>query len=233
MSAPTRRLIIDDTPELLDDFEQYPQDRGATKKLKPPPEIWELVHPVAANKYKPGKVLATRLARRSVLTILVGSLVLVGLTIALWKFPIVQNVVAMLPKDEAPSKPRTSKTAQSRVVKTDSESKVFVTPNPETSTPSTDELPSPDVISTSITSQKVLKQTYRKFNRPRIETHSVSALSTLPTPSAESSSEKRSIGKAAAEVPVKPQIKANATVPEANSPPDSKQSPKPKVIPWP
>ena len=234
MSAPRRKPIIDDIPELPDEFDELPHGRGSVRTLKPPPEIWELVHPVATNKYKPGRVLATRVASRKVLMVLAGLLALGGIGLALWKYPIVQNVVAMWPKDDVPSKVRTPKTTPGRAVQPDSRSKVAVTSESlNTSVP--DVLPNPDVIATSITSTRAVKQLNRRLNRANVERHNVSSLATPPTTNSEpvTSTASRSIAKAQAESPVKSQPKTNAPAQDGNSASDSKQSAKPKVIPWP
>jgi hypothetical protein len=234
MSAPKRKPIIDDTPELLDEFDDRAPVGRSIRTLKPPPEIWELVHPVASNQFRPGKVLATRLASRNVLMVLAGLLILVSVTMAFWKFPIVQNVTAMLPKDDVPSKARTTKATQSRAVQPDSRSKVVVTPNPESlNTSIPDVLPDPDVIATSINSRRVVKQSNRKLNQASIERHPVAALATLPTTESSPVRSNRSIDKAQAESSAKSQPKANTAGPDANSPADTKQYAKPKVIPWP
>ena len=234
MSAPTRKPIIDDIPELPDEFYQSPPISGSTRTLKPPPEIWELVHPIATSEFKPGRVLATRLANRSVLTVLTGLLILVGVAIAFWKLPIVQNVVAMLPKEEVTSKSRSTKPTPSRLTKPDIRSKVAETPNLENLNNSIpDTLPGSDVIETTVTTTRLAKQSKRKANRA-IYKHSVAALETPPLPGAQSGSlrSSRSVVPAQVEAPVKSAPKANTANPD-NSASDSQQKAKPKVIPWP
>jgi len=234
MSAPNRKPIIEDVPELADEFYQSPPTSGSTRRLKPPPEIWELVHPIATSEFKPGRVLATRLANRSVLTVLTGLLILVGVAIAFWKLPIVQNVVAMLPKEDVTSKSRITKPIPSRLVQPDSRSKVADSPNLENLNNSIpDTLPSSDVIQTTVKTARLVKQSKRKANRA-IEKHSVAALETLPPPSAQFGlvRSRRSVGQTQIESTVKSRPKAN-TAPDINSASDSQQKAKPKVIPWP
>jgi hypothetical protein len=232
MSAPNRKPIIEDVPELADEFYQSPPASGSTRRLKPPPEIWELVHPIATSEFKPGRVLATRVANRNVLMVLAGLLILVGIAIAFWKLPIVRDVVAMLPKEDVTSKSRITK--PSRLVQPESRSKVADTPNLENLNNSIpDTLPSSDVIQTTVTTARLVKQSKRKANRA-IEKHSVAALETLPPPSAQFGlvRSRRSVGQTQIESTVKSRPKAN-TAPDINSASDSQQKAKPKVIPWP
>ena len=236
MSALNRKPIIDDVPELANEFYQSPPTSGSTRRLKPPPEIWELVHPIAASEFKPGRVLATRVANRNVLMVLAGLLILVGIAIAFWKLPIVHDVVAMLPKEDVTSKSRITKPIPSRLVQPDSRSKVADSPNLENLNNSIpDTLPSSDVIQTTVTTARLVKQSKRKANRA-IEKHSVAALETLPPPGAQFGlvRSRRSVGQTQIESTVKSRPKANtAADPDINSASDSQQKAKPKVIPWP
>jgi len=235
MSAPTRKPFMDDTPELLEEFVQTPKVKGSIRTLKPPPEIWELVHPIATNRFKPGKALVTRLATKNVLLTLMGFFILVSVTMGLWKFPIVQHVLAMLPKDDVPSKVRTAKATQSRTAEQNSRSKVVVAPVAESLNASTSDADvSLDVIRTSIKSRTVVRQPARKLNRTNIQKQSVAALTPLPIPDAERSAirSSRSVAKPQTESSVKtvPQAKSSDSDPSAST---SGQTAKPKVIPWP
>jgi len=155
-----------------------------------------------------------------------------SVTLALWKFPIVQHVLAVLPKDDAPSKTRTKKGTESR---TNQQSKVAAVPNVENLNTSTaDDLPNLDVIRTSITSTTVVKQPGRRLNRPNVQKHSVTAL-TLPLPDAERAAMRsnRSVAKTETESSGKSEPKAKASDPGGTSQSSSTQTTKPKVIPWP
>jgi hypothetical protein len=235
MSVPKRKLIIDDSPELFDEFNERPQISSSSKRLKPPPEIWELVHPVPTIQFNPVRVLAARLASKSVLLILTGLVILISVTIACWKLPIAQSVIAVLPKDDVPSKTRTKPTPN-RVGQPDNRSRVPATSNVENlSTSIPDALPTPDVIETFIANRRPLKSSKRKLNRPNVEKESVAVVAepahiSAEPPSARSS---RLVGKAKDESSLNLQRKSNSAEAEVNSPSNSKQNEKPKVIPWP
>ena len=238
MSAPNRKPFIDDTPELLDEFVQTPKVKGSTRTLKPPPEIWELVHPVATTRFKPGTALVTRLATKNVLLALLGFLIVVSVTMGLWKFPIVQQVLAMLPKDDAPSKVHTGKATESRTAQQNSRSKVVVAPNTVPNAESlnssaVDDIPNTDVIQTSIISRTVVKQPGRKLNRSTIQKHSAVTLTvSIPDEERNAIRSSRSVAKAQTESTVKsvPKAKSSDSDTSASS---AGQTAKPKVIPWP
>jgi len=108
MSAPFRRPILRDTSSYLDEFEQirYKPDANVSpaKTLKPPPEIWELVHPVPTQEFKPSQALAARVATKNVLMVAVGIVLASGVGLASWKFHIPQYILAVFAEPETAGK---------------------------------------------------------------------------------------------------------------------------------
>jgi hypothetical protein len=122
MSAPIRRPIASDTSSYLDAFDEFEHKHTAgnssAKTLKPPPEIWELVHPVSQEQFKPGQALAARLARKNLFMVIVAILLTSGVSVAAWKFSIPQKVAAVFKEPDAPAKKSASATVRRSPVDT-------------------------------------------------------------------------------------------------------------------
>jgi len=104
MSAPFRRPIFSDKISYIDEFEEtkYTKDTNpsSARTLKPPPEIWELVHPVPTQEFKPSQALAARVATKNGLLVFLGILLASGAGLASWKFRIPQQVLAVFAEPE-------------------------------------------------------------------------------------------------------------------------------------
>ena len=120
MSTTTRRRITDDELD-LDEFADAPplspEKRGA-RALKPPPEIWELVHPVQQETFKPTQTFASRLANRNVMYTVIGVVLVLGVSAVVWRFRIAQNVMSVFAEPEVTAKPATTTTKRSENPKT-------------------------------------------------------------------------------------------------------------------
>ncbi|HSB27707.1 MAG TPA: hypothetical protein VLE19_07625 [Pyrinomonadaceae bacterium] len=108
MSVPIRRPIASDTSSSLDEFVESQNsnttDIFTARTLKPPPEIWELVHPIPQQEFKPGKALASRLAGKNVFVLAIAIVLTSGVGVASWKLQIPQSVVAIFTAPDVPAK---------------------------------------------------------------------------------------------------------------------------------
>jgi len=108
MSAPIRRPIASDTSSYLDAFDEFEHEHTkgnlSPRTLKPPPEIWELVHPVSEEQFKPAEALVSRLAKKNLFMVVVAILLTSGVSLAAWKFHIPQKVAAVFAEPDVPAK---------------------------------------------------------------------------------------------------------------------------------
>ncbi len=108
MSFPIRTSSERDSQSDTDDFDeiQYSRPTGVSniRTLKPPPEIWELVHPVTEQKFTPGKALTARLATKNVFMLIVAILLASGIGATSWKLHIPQKILAVFREPDAPAK---------------------------------------------------------------------------------------------------------------------------------
>ena len=108
MSVPIRRPIASDTSSRLDEFAESRNsdttDIFTARTLKPPPEIWELVHPIPQQEFKPGKALASRLAGKNVFALAVAIVLTSGVGVASWKLHIPQSIVAIFTAPDVSAK---------------------------------------------------------------------------------------------------------------------------------
>jgi hypothetical protein len=120
MSAPIRRPIVSDRSSYLDSFDEFEHERtggnSSARTLKPPPEIWELVHPVSEEHFKPAEALAGRLANRNLFMVVVAILLASGVSLAAWKFHIPQKVAAVFAEPDVPAKKSAPMTARHTTV---------------------------------------------------------------------------------------------------------------------
>jgi len=120
MSAPIRRPIVSDRSSYLDAFDEFEHERtggnSSARTLKPPPEIWELVHPVSEEHFKPAEALAGRLANRNLFMVVVAILLASGVSLAAWKFHIPQKVAAVFAEPDVPAKKSAPMTARHTTV---------------------------------------------------------------------------------------------------------------------
>ncbi|HJX92456.1 MAG TPA: hypothetical protein VJ372_18290 [Pyrinomonadaceae bacterium] len=122
MSAPIRRPIASDTSSYLDSFDEFEHEHttgnSSAKTLKPPPEIWELVHPVSEEHFKPGDALVSRLAKKNLFMVVVAILLTSGVSLAGWKFHIPQKVAAVFAEPDVPGKKSSPMTVRRTTVDT-------------------------------------------------------------------------------------------------------------------
>ncbi len=120
MSAPIRRPIVSDKSSYLDAFDEFEHERtgghSSARTLKPPPEIWELVHPVSEEQFKPAEALAGRLANRNLFMVVVAILLASGVSLAAWKFHIPQKVAAVFAEPDVPARKSAPMTARHTTV---------------------------------------------------------------------------------------------------------------------
>jgi hypothetical protein len=105
------------------------------RQLKPPPEIWELVHPVTAERFKPGRSFASRLASRW--TALVLFAFAVGLAggggVALWKHPAIwSSFHSARPAQMQPEKPKAENVETAKAAPVSSAAEAVVQPTETT-----------------------------------------------------------------------------------------------------
>ena len=120
MSAPIRRPIVSDRSSYLDAFDEFEHEHtranSTARTLKPPPEIWELVHPVSDEHFKPAEALAGRLANRNLFMVVIAILLASGVSLAAWKFHIPQKVAAVFTEPDVPAKKSAPMTARHTTV---------------------------------------------------------------------------------------------------------------------
>jgi len=239
MSAPARTRTTES--EFLEEFEEpnFESSNGllVTRTLKPPPEIWELVHPVQEKKFHPGVNFARHLVSKNVLLGLLAAVAIVAAGTAVWKYQVVQKVMAVLNAPDPPRKPLTPKTVKPVNIQA---SKPTLPASTDTSQPVVSPIsPAPEesfnteVIQTTST-------TKRKVKRPASEPKRAVAGSTAPTsaieptPRTQSTApairpERATVANPAQEKPVA----VKPALPESSTPAKTEQKPKPKVIQWP
>lgn len=116
MSAHFRRPILSDTSPHIDEFfDDLGQEKtnGTTgaRTLKPPPEIWELVHPVPTQQFKPTRALVGRIATPKMMLSAIAVIALSGFGVAAWKLQMPQKVAAIFKEPDAPVKKSAPATA--------------------------------------------------------------------------------------------------------------------------
>jgi len=122
MSAPIRRPIASDKSSYLDAFDEFQHEHAAghssARTLKPPPEIWELVHPVSEEHFKPAEALVGRLANKNLFMVVVAILLTSGVSLAAWRFHLPQKVAAVFAEPDVPAKKSVPVTARRTTVDT-------------------------------------------------------------------------------------------------------------------
>ena len=171
MSFPIRTSSESYTDDL--DEIQYTQSTGISnvRTLKPPPEIWELVHPVTEQKFTPGQALTARLATKKVFAGIVAILVASLVGAASWNFHIPQKLVAVFREPDAPAKKMVPLTIASYKVDKSTSTPVTVKPTiavgvsePTTGRPA-DEV-QPSAVATKRPVSKTLKPKNDSTNTP-------------------------------------------------------------------
>jgi len=180
MSAPFRRPITrSNKSSYLDEFEQNKHtsraDAPPARTLKPPPEIWELVHPVQAQEFKPSEALAARVATKNVLMVTVGIVLASGLGLASWKFDLPHQILAVFAEPETATK----KAVPATLKRSTGESTNVASPN--SVPPATVSVVSPPTESSGDavqTSSAVEKKPVHKTSKPAVGTTDVPLVTT-------------------------------------------------------
>jgi hypothetical protein len=113
MSAPIRTSIASNTPRVPEPVKGSPAPSGNTRTatpvvrtLKPPPEIWELVHPVPTRQFKPGRTFVNRLSSgwTNLILLAVAVGVISGVCTTIWRLRSNQNTSSVAPAQQMPAK---------------------------------------------------------------------------------------------------------------------------------
>ncbi|PWT89660.1 MAG: hypothetical protein C5B55_11025 [Blastocatellia bacterium] len=231
MALRIRTHFPENRPELLDDFDE-PQNNEripGVRTLKPPPEIWELVHTVPSTQG-----LATRIATKAtnwvLLIVAIVSLLFVG--VIFWKLRIAPKVIAKVTTQNSRPTQVAPATVRTPVAPVKS-----VNPAPATELSSTELSQSQyppindNVVPTTSVTRKLRKRSPRSSNRVTAATVQTPAKLGAPT-SAATTTNKGSIQPSNDSTAAK--SKSNSTAsPELISPVKPSATQKPKVIPWP
>jgi len=118
MSAPFRRPNASDKSSYLDGFDEFKNENmnggSGARTLKPPPEIWELVHPVPSQQFKPSQALVGRIATPKVMLIAAAIAAVLGGGAAALKLQVPQKVAAIFREPDAPVRKSAPATATVR-----------------------------------------------------------------------------------------------------------------------
>jgi len=254
MSAPIRRPIASDTSSYLDGFDEFEHEHNkansSARTLKPPPEIWELVHPVSEEHFKPAEALVSRLAKKNLFMVVVAILLTSGVSLAAWKFHIPQKVAAVFAEPDVPAK----KSAPMTVRRTTVDNTKAIPSAAATMTNAAVIQPTAQGVNNNVaqpTTTVVSKSAVRKSNKSG--SHVASVAAGAPTPITTTSVEPGAATKPKAQpgsggsnaISSENKNALNATDTPAKSKPNSAASPqlvapvkptpapKPKVIQWP
>jgi hypothetical protein len=238
MSAPGRSNYVPesfDVEDLFDVPSSYRENSSGirpVRTLKPPPEIWELVHPVAPKNRTPVMAFVNRITSNgtTLMVLIVAALALGGVSAFLIVRP---------DKFETTSNPKTSNVQRPRPTQSGVAGTVPTTP-PQTNLAPTDSAVGiqPSTTVTPETLSQVPDSTTPKRVRPAKKPVAVSQYAVAERvgiknsetqPAAESSAEKKDVVESAA---TKPKANASAS-PQLVAPAKPSDSPKPKVIQWP
>jgi hypothetical protein len=232
MSALGRSKYVPESFEVEDLFEVPPSpDIPAVRTLKPPPEIWELVHPVEPKKRSPVMAFVNRLTSNgtTLMVLILAALALGGVSAFLIVRP---------DQLETKTNPKSSGVQRAKPPQSGVASTAPATP-PETNPVPTDAAvgiqPSTTVMPETLS--QVPGSTTPKRVRPAKKPVSqyavaerVSIQNSETQPTVESTAEKKNSIESAATT--KPKANASAS-PQLLAPAKPSESPKPKVIQWP
>jgi hypothetical protein len=238
MSAPGRSEYVPESFEVEDLF-NVPPNYGekspgipAVRTLKPPPEIWELVHPVAPQKRSPVMAFVNRITSNgtTLMVLILAALALGGVSAFLIVRP---------DKIEAKTNPKTSSVQRARPPQSGVASTAPAT-SQETNPAPTDAALGlqPSTTVTPETLSQVTDSPTPKRVRPAKKPVAVSqyavaervSIKNSETPATvESTAEKKNSIESAT---TKPKANASAS-PQLIAPAKPSESPKPKVIQWP
>ena len=118
MSAPFRRPNASGKSSYLDEFDEFRYENknggSGARTLKPPPEIWELVHPVPSQQFKPSQALVGRIATTKAMLIALAIAAVLGGGAAALKLQVPQKVAAIFREPDAPVRKSAPATATVR-----------------------------------------------------------------------------------------------------------------------
>ena len=233
MSTPTRRRIFDEDL-YLDEFEPV-NKRPSAKSLKPPPEIWELVHPVQQEQFKPTRTFLSRVANRNVMFALLGSVLILGAAAVVWKFRVAQNVWSVLSQPDAPARQSTTATTKRAAPEKPKPAPVAAVPAPAPVETIATTVSEPASSAPVVTPKRIVKKPLKTGVATSFGTtaNTIKPIGEKVSSNQSAASEKpaSSGSQAPAPQPAKPKPSASANS-EAVTP--AKTTPtKPKVIQWP
>jgi hypothetical protein len=230
MSAPGRSNYVPESFEVEDLFNVQPSpDIPAVRTLKPPPEIWELVHPVEPKKRSPGMAFVNRITSN-------GTTLMVLILAALALGGVAAFLIVRPDKFETNTNPKTSSVQRAKPPQSGVASTAPATP-PETPTDAAVGL-QPSTTVTPETLSQVPGSTTPKRVRPAKKpvavsqdaiAERVSIKNSETQPTVESTAEKKNLIETGT---TKPKANASAS-PQSIAPAKPSESPKPKVIQWP
>ena len=256
MSAPFRRPNASDKSSYLDGFDEFKNENmnggSGARTLKPPPEIWELVHPVPSQQFKPSQALVGRIATPKVMLMAVAIAAALGGGVAAWKLQAPQKVAAIFKEPDSPIKksaPATATIRRTPVETTKSEPNSVGSAATESS--AVQSVPSANVV-VPTTTAAVIRRVVKKPPKPSVNVADVAAPNlnggVANTPSAvvtakpkeqrsttEQNATGAKVGNTASEASTaKPKAVATSS-PQAtpSAPAKANPTPKPKVIQWP
>ena len=230
MSAQGSSNYVPESFEVDDLFNVPPSpDIPAVRTLKPPPEIWELVHPVEPKKRSPVMTFVNRITSNgtTLMVLILAALALGG----------VSAFLIVRPDKFETTNPKTSSVQRAKPPQSGVASTAPATP-PETNPVPTDAAIGiqPSTTVTPETLGQVPGSTTPKRVRPAKKPVSqypvaerVSIQNSETQPTVESTAEKKNSIESAT---TKPKANASAS-PQLLAPAKPSESPKPKVIQWP
>jgi hypothetical protein len=239
MSAPGRSKYVPESFELEDTFDApstYPKNTPGipqVRTLKPPPEIWELVHPVAPRKRTPTMAFVNRITSNgtTLMILILAALALGGVSAFLIvrpdKLEAKTNPNAKTPavQQARPTRPGVASSASATVPENPpaSEATIGIQPSTTVTANAVEEIP-------TLASPKRTRPVKKPVPvSQEVVAERVSAERAESRPVVESNSERKSSLDSSIAKP-----KANASVsPQVVAPAKPTESPKAKVIPWP
>ena len=238
MSAPGRSnyvpegIEVDDLFDVPLSYKEKSPDIPQVRTLKPPPEIWELVHPVAPKKRSPVMAFVNRITSNgtTLMVLILAALALGGVSAFLIVRP---------DKFETATNPKTSSVQRARPTQSGAARTAPATPT------ETNQVPADAAVGlqpTTTVTPETLSQVPGSLTLKRVRpakkpvatseyavAERVGIKNSETPPTVESSAEKKNSIEPAA---TKPKANASAS-PQLIAPAKPSDSPKPKVIQWP